>query len=193
MPGNFKKNDLRVIKTRKVIFASLTKLLEIQNFNNLTIQDLCEKAQISRSTFYEHFMDKYDLLEHWLTQKKANAININRKDAYGETEKNINDFVNKNKNIIKNLIENANGETNKLLCNFLLSLLRIDMDKTGKWRESPNDIVLSTVCGGALLNYVSWQVENKFPSNLPMMNPYIYEFLIHMQKWKEDQSKNLFP
>jgi len=57
--GNFKKDDIRIIKTNKALVAAMFLLLENRKFAQITVNDLCEEAQISRATFYTHFRDKY--------------------------------------------------------------------------------------------------------------------------------------
>ena len=49
---------------QKALITTFSDLLETKSFENITIQDLCEKANVRRSTFYRHFNDKYDLLNH---------------------------------------------------------------------------------------------------------------------------------
>lgn len=56
--------DIRVLKTIKNIDDTFLKLLKIKSFNDITIKDICDNAMISRSTFYSHYKDKHDLLEH---------------------------------------------------------------------------------------------------------------------------------
>lgn len=57
------KEDVRIIKTKKNIEESMLSLLETKDFRRLTIKDICQKSMISKSTFYAHYLDKYDLLE----------------------------------------------------------------------------------------------------------------------------------
>lgn len=56
------KIDLRIIKTKKVLFDALVTLMKKKNFDKIKISDICEVALINRSTFYAHYQDKYDLL-----------------------------------------------------------------------------------------------------------------------------------
>lgn len=67
MPGNFKKEDLRVSKTYRALTTATLMLLNKRNSQKITVNALCEEALISRSTFYTHFTDKYDLLRYYLT------------------------------------------------------------------------------------------------------------------------------
>lgn len=59
------EKDLRFQRTKKSIIAAMTKLLEKKNFDQITVKDICEKAYISRSGFYLHYKDKYDLVESY--------------------------------------------------------------------------------------------------------------------------------
>ncbi|KRM71823.1 TetR/AcrR family transcriptional regulator [Lacticaseibacillus brantae] len=55
--------DLRQIKTERNIQQALVQLLSEQDFEKITIADIAKTAQISRSTFYDHYPDKYALLD----------------------------------------------------------------------------------------------------------------------------------
>ena len=55
-----KKTDRRTLKTRKAIFESLAELLTEKELRSITVQELSDKADVHRVTFYKHFMDVYD-------------------------------------------------------------------------------------------------------------------------------------
>lgn len=59
-----KKEDLRITKTKRDLRLALIYLLKDVSFEKITIGDICEKAMVNRMTFYKHFKDKYDLLDH---------------------------------------------------------------------------------------------------------------------------------
>ncbi len=56
------KLDLRVIRTRKFLFDSLLFLIKEKGFENISVNEICERAFVHRTTFYKHYEDKYDLL-----------------------------------------------------------------------------------------------------------------------------------
>ncbi|MGO3602198.1 MAG: TetR/AcrR family transcriptional regulator C-terminal domain-containing protein [Enterococcus malodoratus] len=58
-----KENDLRYYRTRKSILSAMTRLLQTKKFEQITVTTICEEAEISRSGFYLHYVDKYDLIE----------------------------------------------------------------------------------------------------------------------------------
>ncbi len=43
---------------------ALTQLLTKKSLEKISVQELCDLAQISRGTFYNYFYDKYDLLNY---------------------------------------------------------------------------------------------------------------------------------
>lgn len=54
--------DRRKKYTRMVLKESLMDLLKNKPISNITIKEVCELADINRSTFYSHFSSQYDLL-----------------------------------------------------------------------------------------------------------------------------------
>lgn len=58
-----KEQDLRYIRTQQVIKSAFLELMDTIGFEKITVQKLTEKAMINRSTFYLHYIDKFDLLD----------------------------------------------------------------------------------------------------------------------------------
>ena len=56
------KEDRRVRKTRSAIKSSFIELLNEKELEKITIQDIADRADINRGTFYLHYEDKYLLL-----------------------------------------------------------------------------------------------------------------------------------
>src|SRR3954453_23584588 len=58
-----KKIDPRVKRTRQLLEQSFMDLMHEKSFHSITVQDVTERATVNRATFYDHFEDKYALLE----------------------------------------------------------------------------------------------------------------------------------
>ncbi|WP_332238194.1 TetR/AcrR family transcriptional regulator [Sporolactobacillus sp. KGMB 08714] len=54
--------DRRAVKTREAIESKFLEMLLRKNFNEITVKDIAAGANVSRGTFYLHYVDKFDLL-----------------------------------------------------------------------------------------------------------------------------------
>src|SRR3954452_8603828 len=57
-----KKEDRRIQRTRQLLLQALFSLIQEKGFDAVTVQDIIDRANVGRSTFYVHFVDKEDLL-----------------------------------------------------------------------------------------------------------------------------------
>ncbi len=51
--------------SRECLLNALLALMEKQEFNKITITELCKKAGVTRLTFYRHFESKEDVLQDY--------------------------------------------------------------------------------------------------------------------------------
>lgn len=61
------------MKTQKHIITAVINLLEEHSFQDITIQMILDEAEVSRSTFYRYYLDKYDVVGLFL---KSHLIDI---------------------------------------------------------------------------------------------------------------------
>lgn len=66
--------DLRTSKTLRSLKNAFLTLLEEERFEDITVQELCQKAEIRRATFYNHFEDKYDYLAFFIREMREEFI-----------------------------------------------------------------------------------------------------------------------
>lgn len=58
---NRQKYDMRILKTNRSLVEALFTLVSEKKFEDITVQSICDLANIRRATFYTHFDDKYEL------------------------------------------------------------------------------------------------------------------------------------
>jgi AcrR family transcriptional regulator len=92
-PPEMEKLDPRVKRTRQLLLDSFQSLLADKNFEAISVQDVAEKAQVNRATFYAHFTDKYALLDYFITHKLMQEISARTLDACHYTPENLRTLV----------------------------------------------------------------------------------------------------
>lgn len=55
--------DPRVRRTRQMLEQALEKLLREKSYHQISVGEIAQAATVNRATFYDHFLDKSDLLE----------------------------------------------------------------------------------------------------------------------------------
>jgi AcrR family transcriptional regulator len=55
------KVDRRVVRTRDTLGDALVELIQEKSFDEITVQEVLDRAGVGRSTFYAHYRDKDDL------------------------------------------------------------------------------------------------------------------------------------
>src|SRR3990172_8985094 len=84
MPQNIP--DRRVQKTRKLLQDALIELVAEKGYETVTIQELLDRANVGRSTFYAHFQDKDQLL-HSILDRLDELFEQHRKQLLEATKK----------------------------------------------------------------------------------------------------------
>jgi len=59
-----KTSDRRTRRTRHKVSGALVDLIKEKRFDDITVQNLIDRAGVGRSTFYTHFRDKEDAFEN---------------------------------------------------------------------------------------------------------------------------------
>jgi AcrR family transcriptional regulator len=62
MSGEGRKRDRRVERTRRLLTEALMELIREKGYDDITVQDVLDRADVGRSTFYAHFRNKDQLL-----------------------------------------------------------------------------------------------------------------------------------
>src|SRR5690625_4975285 len=72
--GLVNPNDPRAKRTRKYIQSAFVDMLAKKDFEAISIQDIMDQAELNRATFYNHYQDKYELLELTLNESFTETL-----------------------------------------------------------------------------------------------------------------------
>jgi AcrR family transcriptional regulator len=87
------KLDPRVKRTRSLILQAFGELLAEKGFEAISVQDVTDKAEINRATFYKHFVDKYALLDYTIKELFKKEIEKRTLDACHYTPENLRSLI----------------------------------------------------------------------------------------------------
>jgi AcrR family transcriptional regulator len=155
------KTDLRIVKTKKILFNSLLNLMKTKNFEKIKISDICEESLINRSTFYAHYDDKYELLIDLFEERKLSLLrvfednenNVFSKEYLMELLSILIDHIEENKEIYSAILAN---NRNGILIDFLIDAIEKDVSERLKGNSEikisdlPLDIIVKFYAGGLI-------------------------------------------
>lgn len=75
-------SNRRVKYTKQAIAQSLLSLLQEKPLERISITELCERADINRSSFYKHYLDIYDLMEKLEDEQYQKIYDATLKDIH---------------------------------------------------------------------------------------------------------------
>ena len=154
-----KKTDLRIVKTKKVLFDTLLKLMRQKNFDKIKISDICDEALINRSTFYAHYEDKYELLDDFIEDLKISLLKDLEDNVNNVTTK---EYIMKLLSILIDHIDEKRDIYSAILVDFLIdviereSLERLKNNNDIMKSELPLDILVKFYAGGLINVCMSW-------------------------------------
>ena len=162
-----KKTDLRIIKTKKILFDALLKLMKEKSFDKIKISDICEEALINRSTFYAHYEDKYELFVDLVEELKINLLKdlanteniVFSKEYVMEILSILIDHIDENSEIYNAIFYN---NQNGILKDFLIDIIERDVSERLKNNsiissvDMPIDIIVKFYAGGLINIGISW-------------------------------------
>lgn len=161
-----KKDDLRVIKTRKLIYQTLLDLMKEKTFEEIKVSDICSKAMINRSTFYAHYEDKYELLIDFLSNLKeefARELNESCKENLSIRKYYIRlislflDHIDSKRDVYNSIIVNNRSS---IMMDILLSVVNDDILKRFKENDInlkvPTEVISKFYLGGVINIGMEW-------------------------------------
>ncbi len=164
------KEDLRVIRTRKLLSNTLLDMMEETSIEKISVIDLCTRAMVNRATFYAHFEDKYHLLTYALEELKdnlyANFMRVEQMTTPEETVQAVMrmaiDFFYDKRNHIANILYYNSG--GKVISTIQDSIAHSIKYQLGKFRDAyefriPITLIANFLAGG-MMNTALYCIAN---------------------------------
>jgi AcrR family transcriptional regulator len=166
-----KVEDRRIQRTRALLQNALVSLMIEKAYESITVQEIIDRANVGRATFYAHFADKESLLTSRLEDLRA-ALLRHQREALSASGNGIRTF-----SFSRAMLEHASdsltlwrGIAGKESGTFVMAriqdmlaeLVRNDVAALGLTRKSPDrEALVQHLAGGFIALMVWWLNEGK--------------------------------
>ena len=179
-----KKEDMRLRRTYKLLTGALWSLLEEKSFDDIHVNEICEKAMVHRTTFYKHFEDKNHLLtfciqqiqEDFIEKYLLNKTFENPKQFYMNVLRYVLSFLLENRKRVLLVIDESGGDSvSKMLHEWVVQRVIADMteyEKKGIQYRVPIPVIAEYHVG-AMMALARWWLLNNTPVSTADITHYV--------------------
>ena len=182
--------DRRQRKTREAIFRAFTELLSTKGFDQITVGEIIDRADIGRATFYSHFETKDFLLKEFCEELFCHIFDAENDEGHEhrhifECDGSESAFLHlfqhlqKNDNNIMTLLSSQNNE---LFLRYFRSNIEtlveshIDLFELEKENEIPLDFWKNHIVS-TFTETIKWWIDNGMKESPEVITQYFFMVL----------------
>jgi AcrR family transcriptional regulator len=155
--------DRRVQRTQRMLTEAMIELILERGWDAVHVQDICERADVGRSTFYTHFGDKEDLLVGGLDalgqflRSQAAAAATGQPFAFA---RGMIEHVDEQRRLFRAIVGKRSGQVaQQRFRQLLIQLVREDLEAYGPTGARLD--VASRYVAGAFFELLIWWLETR--------------------------------
>ncbi|HSU78797.1 MAG TPA: TetR/AcrR family transcriptional regulator [Candidatus Angelobacter sp.] len=161
------KMDRRIAKSQEAIKKAVVELMSEKNYDNVTIQEIADKANVNRGTIYLHYVDKYDLLDKLMDEHMDNLREL-CKSAVDMTFEEGNyvwfDYFESNYLFFSTMLKSKGAPYfRSRFLELVIGEYRADLNTSTGDNQGLNKEVLLQFFGSATVGAVEWWFKNEMP------------------------------
>lgn len=177
-----RRDDRRVQRTQQLLRTSLVSLIEEKGFEALTVQDIIDRANVGRATFYAHFDNKEDLLVSGLDglrvalkelQRQAHLRTASSDERLFAFSHEMFAHIAEYRKVFRAMVGKRSGAlVQQLLQKIVVDLVRDDLKAMMGRREersAPTEAIVQFVTGGFFGLAMLW-ASGKLPLSVEAVN-----------------------
>lgn len=184
------KQDIRVTKTQNALAETLMALLEKKPFQKITVNDICTAALVSRSTFYLHFEDKYQLARFCLQREREEMARLVPQMDTRDVLRTILSRIQSTKRLYQNIVRTEmSAELLEMFRDHLRQPFMVSLRykaQQGQPLCGPADILASYYATGTAGAIARW-VESGFQATLEEMVHCVFTLLANVLVFPEKE------
>lgn len=141
------------IKTKEKLSKSLYELLQRYSFNDITVSQIIDYSNVSRTTFYRYFHNKQDVLTYFFHNDIVPKCFVSKThDSYYYLAKQTILYSQKEKIFFKNAIHDSQNTLIHLFINKYIQLMSTKLPKLTKTQFD----ILSIYLNGTMMTSIHW-------------------------------------
>jgi AcrR family transcriptional regulator len=193
--------DRRVQKTRQILQKSIMELIVEKGFKSVTVQDILDRANVGRSTFYAHYQDKGELLhscfEEFHKLMEQHALNLSERNSSSSSLEFNTDFILKflkfaeqNRQLLEALL--AQEDLSETIKNSLFESVYGPVKRnlgTQENNQIPPEFVVQYFVN-ACFGTIKWWITNDMPYTAGEVDNYIKQLTIPAIKGLHNNNSN---
>lgn len=161
------KPDRRVRRTRDALRSALNELIEEKGYAAVSVQDIIDRADVGRSTFYAHFHDKDDLFLGRIGDVCCEGVAPPEASGYDRTlafSRGVLEHVHEHRRTVRSVIGTPGGDLAlSHLRQELTNRLRLELGALVQDVTPPASIEIATRHAiGAFMELLDWWMRNGF-------------------------------
>ena len=158
-------------RTQQLLEAALLSLIKEKEFDLITVQQIIDRANVGRATFYAHYENKEDLIESGFDgllttlrerQREARSRDGNNSEPFLAFGCHLLAHADEHRNIFPAMVSKRGGAfIQHLLRNLLIKIVRDDVKALApQSAQAPEEAVVQFIAGG-LFGLMMWWLGSK--------------------------------
>ncbi|MCM3728409.1 TetR/AcrR family transcriptional regulator [Neobacillus cucumis] len=161
------KIDRRIVKSQVAIKNAVIELMSEKSFDDITIQDIADRADVNRGTIYLHYTDKYDLLDKMIEEHMDNLRELCQSASemtFEEGNYVWYEYFERNYLFFSTMLASKGAPSfRSRFLDLVVEETKVEVDTTeGKNQGLSEDVILQFF-GSAVVGAVEWWFKNGMP------------------------------
>jgi AcrR family transcriptional regulator len=183
------KLDRRVQRTRALLRAALLELIVEQGYDSIRLQDITDRANLRRATFYKHYSDKEELLLSALSENFGVLVresqHVAQRDSLGgktqvEAYRVTFQHAAQNHALYRNILGSQSGALfARRIREYLAILVMQGLNTIPPDELSIPVDVLANYIAGTELSMITWWLENNMPYPVQQMAEIVHRLMLN--------------
>ncbi|NIK69952.1 TetR/AcrR family transcriptional regulator [Paenibacillus sp. BK720] len=161
------KIDRRIAKTRESLKKAVIELMADKSFDEITIQDIADQANLNRGTIYSHYQDKYDLLDKMI---ESHMDELSEMDEWACKLDWTNalvpffEYFEKNFLFFSTMLASKGAPSFRTrLLEYIMKGFKGEIDRESGRNQDLSEDVMLQFTGTAYVGVIEWWIRNEMP------------------------------